>query len=106
MGRARKKTVLTIPPEALPSPWLIDSEFLLNELARVRELVLRVPYHNNSQLALNTVIDSVWRLEEQLRYLLRLRTAGQQSFAQKGAIAEPKPVVAANPEKRAITASA
>jgi hypothetical protein len=33
----------TITPDKLPDPWLIDSEYLLNELARVRQLALLVP---------------------------------------------------------------
>ena len=101
--------MLTIPPEALPSPWLIDSEYLLNELSRLRELVLRVPYHNNSTLPINTVIDSIWRMEEQLRYLLQLHKQGQRSFAQKVQASEmselPEPKVAtAVPEKHAARA--
>lgn len=83
MGRARKKTVKVVRPDELPAPWLVDSEFLLNELARLRELILRIPIHNNTILPTNTAIDSVWRLEQQLRYLLHLHKEGQRSFARK-----------------------
>jgi hypothetical protein len=31
------------PPEALPDPWLFDSEALIRELDRCRELVLQIP---------------------------------------------------------------
>src|SRR5438034_5139989 len=32
-----------IRPDQLPDPWLLDSEALLKELARIRELTLRIP---------------------------------------------------------------
>jgi len=83
MGRARKKTVIAITPDKMPQPWLCDSEFLLNELARIRELILHIPPKNDSLLPINTAIDSIWRLEQQLRYLLSLTRDMQKSFAQK-----------------------
>ena len=42
--------MVVIAPDKLPDPWLIDSEFLLKELARLRELVLRIPPHNDTVL--------------------------------------------------------
>ena len=36
----------TRPPEKLPDPWLFDSESLLGELDRCRELVLEIPITN------------------------------------------------------------
>ncbi len=46
--RIRKKPVLDQthtqrPPEKLPDPWLFDSQSLLRELDRCRELVLQIP---------------------------------------------------------------
>ena len=76
--------------QKFPNPWLVDSEFLLNELARLRELILRVPIHNNALLPIQTAVDSIWRLEEQLHYLLHLHREGQRSFAQKTAKPEPR----------------
>jgi hypothetical protein len=73
----------TIPPQKLPDPWLVDSEFLLNELARLREMMLKIPVHNNSILPINNAIDAIWRTEQQLRYLLFLHRQGQHAFAQK-----------------------
>jgi hypothetical protein len=32
-----------LTPDRLPDPWLLDSENLLSELARVRDLALRIP---------------------------------------------------------------
>ena len=83
MARARQKTVLVNGPEKLPNPWLVDSEFLLNELARLRELILKIPAHNDSILPINTAIDSIWRTEQQLRYLLQLHRSAQKEFAKK-----------------------
>jgi hypothetical protein len=83
MGRARKKTVLVNDPDKLPQPWLVDSEWLLNELARLREIILKIPVSNTSILPVNTAIDSIWRTESQLRYLLLLHREGQQAFAKK-----------------------
>jgi hypothetical protein len=71
----------TIAPEQLPDPWLVDSTYLLKELTRIRELTLKIPLTLEASLPQNSVIDALWRLEEQLRYLLRLQKAAQNSFA-------------------------
>ena len=34
----------SITPEKLPNPWLADSEWLLEELAKVRNDVLAIPF--------------------------------------------------------------
>jgi hypothetical protein len=78
-----RRQMNTIAPEQLPDPWLIDSAYLLKELTRIRELTLQIPLTLASSLPQNSVLDALWRLEEQLRYLLRLHTAGQNAFAQK-----------------------
>ena len=74
-------------PDRLPDPWLFDSEYLLKELTRIRELALLVPVSTkviDMHMPINTVIDAVWRLEETLRYLLRLHRDGQVQFVKKG----------------------
>ena len=81
-----------LSPDKLPDPWLIDSEYLLGELARIRRLALLVPTTTKKidlVMPVNTVIDAVWRLEEQLRYLLHLHREGQRSFAQRHVSATP-----------------
>jgi hypothetical protein len=82
VNKARRQ-MNTIAPEKLPDPWLIDSAYLLKELSRIRELTLAIPLTMASSLPQNSVIDALWRLEEQLRYLLRLHAAGQSAFAQR-----------------------
>jgi hypothetical protein len=74
-----------IPPDQLPTAWQYDSEALLVELARIRELALHIPPTFNAQHGpINTVIDAIWRLEENVRFLLQNRsdahTAKQQAF--------------------------
>jgi hypothetical protein len=50
------------PPETLPDPWLFDSEKLLRELARCRELVLNVPINDTqaTHFGLNIAINAIW----------------------------------------------
>jgi len=77
----------------LPDPWLLDSESLLHELARVRELALRIPPVRNDIVGpINSVIDALWDLEERLRYCLHLHCAGQRAFARQHdkKLAKPK----------------
>lgn len=76
---------MTRPPEKLPDPWLFDSEKLLRELARCRELVLNVPINDTqaTHFALNIAIDAIWNLEEHLRYLLHLHRESQRQFARR-----------------------
>lgn len=70
------------PPEHLPNPWLFDTEELLHELARCREMVLLIPAATHeAHFAANIAIDAIWNLEEHVRYLLRLHREGQSSWA-------------------------
>ena len=74
----------TDPPEIkYPDPWLMDSEALLGELTRLRELALRVPVHNDTVQPIQSVIDAAWRLESRLRYMLHLYLDGQRAFRKK-----------------------
>lgn len=72
------------PPEQLPDPWLFDSEKLLRELDRCREMVLLIPATNQeTHFAVNNAISSIWNLRETLRYLLGLHRDAQRAFAKK-----------------------
>jgi hypothetical protein len=75
-----------IGPEQLPDPWLLDSEALLAELARIRELALRIPPTRNELVGpTNTVIDAIWDLEQRLRYCLHLHCEAQRQFHTRAA---------------------
>ena len=71
-----------LSPEQLPDPWILDTEGLLSELARIRELALRIPPVRNDIIG-PSVIDSVWDLEQRLRYCLHLHCETQRSFARQ-----------------------
>ena len=95
------------PPQKLPEPWLFDSESLLRELDRCRELVLQIPATTHAvHFASNIAIDAIWNLRENLRYLLALHRQGQREFAKKARPAKAAPKIAAKSreEKRAIRA--
>src|SRR5438874_10078127 len=63
----------TVTPEKLPDPWLADSEWLLEELAKIRQDVLRIPVRLENASDINSVIDRCWHLEGNLRFLLQRR---------------------------------
>ena len=79
-----------ITPDKLPTPWLADSEWLLQELAKAREQVLTIPCTLNNTSNINSVIDRLWRLEQNLRYLLHLHCEGQRAFARNAEAQERK----------------
>ena len=83
---ADQQTAPTIrDPERLPDPWLFDSEKLLRELDRCREIVLLIPAPTHeTHFAINIAVNAIWNLRENLRYLLSLHRDMQQSFAEKG----------------------
>src|SRR5437763_419136 len=69
-------------PKRLPNPWLFDSEKLLNELDRIRELVCHIPVNGDGHavhLSAQTAIDSLWNLREQIRFLLAIHLEGQRA---------------------------
>jgi hypothetical protein len=77
-------TVATaLTPYKLPNPWLADSEWLLEELAELRETILRIPPTLNNTGDINSTIDRCWRLEQNLPYLLHIHRDAQRAFAQK-----------------------
>jgi hypothetical protein len=79
-----------ISPEKLPDPWLADSEWLLEELAKAREDALRLPWTVNNASNINSVVDRLWRLEQILRHLLHLHRDGQRAFAKQAAVVQEK----------------
>ena len=72
------------PPEQLPDPWLFNSEKLLRELDRCREMVLLIPTPTTEvYAAANNAISAIWNLREDLRYLLSLHRDGQSLGEEK-----------------------
>jgi hypothetical protein len=71
------------PPQKFPTPWLADSEWLLAELTKARETVLRIPFRLDNQSDIQCAIDRLWRLERTLRDLLHYHRDGQRSFAKQ-----------------------
>jgi hypothetical protein len=82
-------------PEQLPDPWLFDSEKLLRELDRCREMILLVPVNGDphaTHFGINNAISAIWNLREQLRYLLSLHRDGQRAFAKRAdSLETPRP---------------
>src|SRR5437868_5778602 len=68
----RAATPAVHPVEKFPEPWLFDTEALLKELDRVRELILMIPLHQDTFGPTDTAVRAVWGLQERLRYLLQL----------------------------------
>src|SRR5436190_6436213 len=65
--------------------WSYDTAHLLDELAGIREIILRVPITLETKSALQSAIDRIWRVEEDVRFLLSLQRDMQASFARKAA---------------------
>jgi hypothetical protein len=73
-----------LPPTKLPDPWVYDTETLLTELGRIREIALRIPISRNLDLGpVNSVVDALWDLEQRVRYLAHLHAEGQRHFARR-----------------------
>jgi hypothetical protein len=65
----------------MPDPWLFDTEALLRELDRCRDLVLQIPARTQDvHFASNIAISALWNLREQIRYLLALHREGQRQW--------------------------
>ena len=71
-------------PDTLPQPWLIGTAEILAELERIRGLALAVPLTLASNGPVNSVVDALWRFEQELRYVLRLQALAQSAFASLG----------------------
>src|SRR5436305_724372 len=62
-------------PEA-PKPfdlWSYDTAHLLDELAGVQEMILRIPATLYTKSACQSAIDRIWRVEDDVRFLLSLQ---------------------------------
>jgi hypothetical protein len=72
-------------PDKLPDPWLFDSEKLLRDLNRCRELVLQILVGDAhaTHFGINIAVTALWNLRDTLRHLLRLHREGQRAFALK-----------------------
>jgi hypothetical protein len=90
----------------LPDPWLFDSESLLRELDRCRELVLEIPAPTHAtHFACNIAIDALWNLRENLRFLLALHRERQRAFAKRARpTKQPKPVQQCQQKIQAVRA--
>ena len=49
----------------------------------MRELILRIPVHNDTVLPANDAIATVWDLRERLRFLAALRAESQRQWKRK-----------------------
>jgi hypothetical protein len=98
MSRPRRLT-----PDRLPEPWLLDTEGLLQELARIREIAVRIPPVRNDILGpINSVIDAVWDLEQRLRYCVHLHCETQRAFQKE----HGKTAAKSQPARRALPTAA
>jgi len=80
---AQKRRPLPLARVRLGDAWLYDAEQLFKELDGVREIILRIPETLETRSALQSAIDRIWRLKEDLCYLLSLQREGQRAFARK-----------------------
>src|SRR5438874_13734046 len=92
----------SIPPQKLPTPWLADSEWLLEELAKTREAVLRIPARLDNASDIKSAIDRIWNLECRLRELLHLHRDGQRAFAEKAAAGQKRGQTKTRKQERTI----
>ena len=69
------------PNEKFPDPWLFDTQALIAELDRVRELVLAIPVRAESFGAINTATLSIWDLRERIRYLTVYQMQAQERWS-------------------------
>src|SRR5437762_11514896 len=74
--------IMARKPEQLPDPWLFDSEALLRELDRCREIVLQIPITNPNatHFGIQLAVNAIYNLTENLRYLLHLHREQQRSI--------------------------
>ena len=69
--------------QKLPDPFLYNTQALIRDLDSVRELVLRIPVHNDTVLPSNAAISSLWDLRERIRELAVLRLQSQRHWQKK-----------------------
>jgi hypothetical protein len=71
--------LLMFSPEQFCEHFLLDAEYLIKELGRIRQLALSVPLTPDSYGPTNSVVDAVWNLEERIRFLRGLDEAKSNS---------------------------
>jgi hypothetical protein len=81
-------------PNQMPDPWLFDTQALLRELDRCRELVLQIPATTQPvHFASNIAVNAIYDLQQHLRFLFHLHCedhrAKQRAF--RDAAAKPSP---------------
>jgi hypothetical protein len=69
--------------QKLPDPFLYDTQALIRDLDSLRELILRIPVHNDTVLSANAAIGAVWDLRERLRFLAALQAESQRPWKRK-----------------------
>ncbi len=106
LAQTRREAQLPIDAN-LPDVWLYDSEHLLKELAGMREMILRIPATPDTRSPLQSAIDRVWRIEQDLRVLLHLHREGQRSFAKQSTVDQkPKAKHASKKQSNIVRISA
>jgi hypothetical protein len=103
LAKTRREAKLPIEPD-LPDLWNYDSERLLKELDGIREMILRIPATLETRSALQSAIDRIWRVEQDVRFLLFLQREAQRAFAKKAdTIKQSTPTPATSqPVKRSV----
>ena len=94
-------------PTQLPNPWLFDSEKLIRELDRCREMVNLIPCNGDlhaTHFGISNAGSAIWNLSEHIRYLLHLHREGQRRFAKKTPASAPITTPAGKATRRAIRA--
>jgi len=69
--------------QKLPDPWLYETEALISDLDLVRELILKIPVHNDTVLPSNAAIATLWDLRERIRWLAVMRMQSQRRWQKK-----------------------
>jgi hypothetical protein len=82
-----------LPPEKFPDPWLFDTEALLTQLDRCREIIMNIPITDaqSTHLGINRAVNAIWDLQTHLRFLLHLHKEGQRQIARAHQQQQPTP---------------
>jgi hypothetical protein len=106
LAKTRREAKLPIERD-LPDLWNYDSARLIKELDGLREMILRIPATLETRSALQSAIDRIWRLEQDVRFLLLLQREAQRTFAQKSeSIEQTAPAPAKKPSVKVRKVSA
>jgi len=71
----------SVRAEQKPDPWLLDTEALLRELDRCRELTMQIPISTPTatHLGIQTAVNAQWDLRQRIRYLFHLQCDAQRA---------------------------